>query len=125
LAYLNNQNAVLTQNAGSPLDVVIYGGAQSAAVNLTSTTTTQLVASPATGTQIRIHSISIFGNTATQTVRFAVGAVPFATLAIGTPPAALVLNGLLTSSAINVTSSAVTSIFAYVFYDIVALPNIY
>lgn len=116
--------AFIQQPSGVPLDVVSYGGQKTASVNLTSTTTTALLAAPGAGQANRIHAVSVFGNTAAQTVRFAAGAIPFATLAVGTPPGSFVLEGLLTTSAVNVTSSAATSIFAYVFYDVVTLPTI-
>lgn len=116
--------AFIQQPSGVPLDVVSYGGLKTASINLTSTTTTALLAAPSSGQATRIHSVSVFGNTAAQTVRFANGSVPFTTLAAGTVPTAFVLDGLLTTQAVNVTSSATTSIFAYMFYDLVTLPSI-
>ena len=115
--------AFIQQAAGSPIDVVVYGGATTAGINLTSTAATTIVSTPGAGTATRIHSVSIFGATAGQTVRFGAGN-PFCTLAVGSYPAAFVAEGLLTTAAVTVTSSAVNSIFAYVFYDIVAIPDI-
>jgi len=112
------------QAAGYPLDVVSYGGAQSVGINLTSTSTTTLLAAPAAGTATRIHSVSIFGAVAGQTIRFGQGSNPFCTLAIGTYPMAFIAEGLLTTGAVTATSSAVTSIFAYIFYDTVTIPYI-
>jgi hypothetical protein len=116
--------AFVQQAAGYPLDVVSYGGSKADSVNLTSTSTTTVVAAPGPGTATRIHSVSIFGNTPGQTIRFATGGKVFCILAIGAYPQAFTAEGLLTSYAIQVTSSAVTSIFAYVFYDTVNIPYI-
>ena len=110
--------------AGTALEVYEVGGLLNASVNLTSTTATNLLAAPAAGTAYRIQSISIFGNTASQSVRFGQGSVPFATLIIGQAPQAMAMNGLLTTGAVTVTSSAVTSIFAYILYDLITTPTI-
>ena len=110
--------------AGNAIEVYEVGGLSNASINLTSTTTTNLLAAPATGKAYRIHSICIFGNTASQTVRFALGSVPFATLIIGQAPQAMTMNGLTTTGAVTVTSSAATSIFAYVTYDLITTPTI-
>ena len=113
------------QTAGNALEVYEVGGLSNASVNLTSTTTTNLL--PAQGTSgqaYRIHSISIFGNTATQSVRFGQGSVPFATIIIGQAPQAMAMNGLTTTGAVTVTSSATTSIFAYITYDLITTPTI-
>ena len=118
------QNIIVNQTPGNPLDVVTYGGLSSSSINLTSTTTTTLLAAPASGTATRVHSISVFGNTAAQTVRFQSGGSVIAILAAGTTPGAFLLDGLLVTTSITVTSSAATSIFAYIFYDNVVLPSI-
>jgi hypothetical protein len=112
------------QAAGYPLDVVSYGGAKAIGLNITSTSTVTVLAAPGPGTATRIHSVSILGATVGQTVRFGQGTYPFCTLAIGSYPAAFVTEGLLTTGAVTATSSAVTSIFAYVFYDTVTIPYI-
>ena len=116
--------AFVQQAAGYPLDVVSYGGSKTASVNITSIGTVTLVAAPGAGIATRIHSVSVFGATAGQTVRFGQGSGPFCTLAVGTYPMAFMAEGLLTTGAVTATTTAVTSIFAYVFYDTVTIPYI-
>ena len=116
-------NVTVDNALGNPVEVYEVGGLLNTGVNLNSTTTTNILAAPAAGMAYRIHSISIFGATAAETVRFAVGSVPIATLIIGQAPQAMTLNGLLSTTNVTVTASAATSIFAYITYDLITTPT--
>ena len=118
------------QFTGAPLSTYIYGGENHAYLQTTGTTAAQIVAAPASGYSLRIHSVSMY-YTGTAVVtpvagRFLMGNNGnniFAALQYPYENNSY-LGGLLTTTAIYVVASSSTNTLWAVNYDTVTTPSI-
>jgi len=109
------------------IDTVTYGGASYARVTTSSTTSTQILPAPPSGFTTRIHSVTMYysGTASTTPV---IGSFDNSTgrLITLTYPYqnSFYAGGILTTSAVNVTSSTTTNVVWSVTYDYVTTPGI-
>jgi len=117
-------------NAGSPLDAVIYGGATVTGVTTTATGNANLLSAPPTGFSYRVQSVAFYysGTASTTPVigRFLIGGSATQLLATVTYPYqnTVYLGGLLVNTTVVVNSSTTTNSQWTITYDLVTTPTI-
>jgi hypothetical protein len=128
--YISNtsQNPVIVDTtAGVPLATYTYGGGAQSSVSTTGTSSTLLLAAPASGYATRIHSVAMFysGTASTTPVigRFTDSTSVFSVVTYPYQNT-IYLGGLLIYSSINVIASSSTSTIWVINYDTVLQPTI-
>ena len=120
---LSIANPINSTGNTNPLDVVPYGGGFHATVNTGGVA--QLLAAPSAGTSYRVHSVNVFGPSATYL--FCRGAaatsLAFATLIMPNTPT-LLLNGLLVPTSVYVLQTLSNVVDWNIDYDVVTTPAI-
>jgi hypothetical protein len=116
----SGSSVVVFGSSGLPLDVVDYGGLQSANGTVSSTALTPILGAPGAGTCYRLHSFC--ATTTTQVLDLAIGADQ--PMAVVTAPGFVLLGGRLANGVVNVKASGASTMAYEVGYDVVTLPTI-